>query len=273
MLLQNVLGTINSYAISILLGTSGSIAVCISPLTSLMMDQRAKYSVKGLHTEFIAEAQTDPAIKCKVLNGDFQLLFITPESIIDNATYRNMLLTPPYKQKLIAVVIDEAHCVKVWGDQFRTTFAQIGDLRSLIPDTVKIMALTATATTETLRVVTHRLSMIMANVIPLPPFRDHISYEVHPKIDTDRFTSLICTELAAKRTNYPKTIIYVRAYTDCSTIYMLLKHKMGAAFSGDVLSTFNIGEEGSSTGIIFREWRKTSPCNCHYSIWNGHRLP
>ena len=130
-----------------------------------MMDQRAKYSLRGLHTDFIGEAQVDPAIKGKVLNGEFQLLFITPESMIDNSTYRNMLLSPTYRQKLIAVVIDEAHCVKVWGDHFRTTFAQIGDLGSLIPGAVNIMALTATATTGTFDVVTRRLSMISPSLI------------------------------------------------------------------------------------------------------------
>ena len=60
-----------------------------------------------------------------------------------------MLLSPVYKEKLAALVIDEAHCVKFWGDQFRQTFVLIGDLRSLIPSNVKLLALTATATIET----------------------------------------------------------------------------------------------------------------------------
>lgn len=130
--------------------TSGSIVVCISPLTSLMMDQRAKYTPTGMQAEFVGEAQTDPAIKDKVLRGKVQLVFITPESIISSSVYRKMLMSGVYTEKLVAVVVDEAHCVKTWGDQFRTTFAQIGDLRSLIPSTVNIMALTATATSETL---------------------------------------------------------------------------------------------------------------------------
>ena len=40
-------------------GRSGSIVVCISPLTFLMMDQSAKYSPKGLNVEFVGEAQKD----------------------------------------------------------------------------------------------------------------------------------------------------------------------------------------------------------------------
>ena len=40
-------------------GRSGSIVVCISALTFLMMDQSAKYSPKGLNVEIVGEAQKD----------------------------------------------------------------------------------------------------------------------------------------------------------------------------------------------------------------------
>lgn len=137
---------------------SGSVVVCISPLTSLMIDQREKYTPKGLIAEFVGAEQIDPMVKSKVLNAEVQLVFNTPESIIENKTYRNMLLSPPYQERLVGLVVDEAHCVKLWGDQFRKAFAQIGTLRSLIPISVKVMALTATATTETFHVVTKRLA-------------------------------------------------------------------------------------------------------------------
>ena len=39
--------------------------MCISPLTSLMMDQQAKYSITGLKVEFVGEAQTDLSCKKK----------------------------------------------------------------------------------------------------------------------------------------------------------------------------------------------------------------
>ena len=36
--------------------------------------------------------------------------------------YRNMLLSQVYKDKIIGLVVDEAHCVKTWSDKFRTAF-------------------------------------------------------------------------------------------------------------------------------------------------------
>ena len=132
-----------------------------------MMDQSAKYSPKGLKVEFVGQAQTDLSCKRRVLNGEVQLVFITPENLLNNRTYREMLLTQVYQNNLVALAVDEAHCVKSWGDQFRRAFAHIGDLRSLIPKHVNVLALTATATTETLSVVIERLSMHNVNIVAI----------------------------------------------------------------------------------------------------------
>ena len=196
-----------------------------------MMDQQHKYSPKGLSTEYVGETQTDYAARERILNGDVQLVFITPECIITNKTFRNMLLSVPYQEKLVALVVDEAHCIKTWGDEFRQTFSEIGNLRSVIPTTVNVLALTATATTETFYVVTKRLSMDNPRLVALPPYRDNISYTVHSKTDVDQLTDWIVKELKDKRKIFPKTVIYVRSYTDCSSIYVLLKQKLGPTFT------------------------------------------
>ncbi len=153
--------------------TRGSIVLCISPLTSLMMDQRNKYTLKGIASEFVSGQQADSNITRKILNGAVQLVFITPESILENPLYRNMLLSQPYRDELVALVVDEAHCVKLWGDKFRRVFGEIGDLRSLISGNVQVMALTATATEETLSIVTKKLSMRKPTLIALSPFNKY----------------------------------------------------------------------------------------------------
>ncbi len=99
--------------ISIPTGTTGSIVVCVSPLTALMMDQKSKFVQMGILTEFIAEQSSEEAIR-RVLNGEAQLVYISPERIIGNARFRAMFLSPIYKEKVVAFVVDEAHCVKTW---------------------------------------------------------------------------------------------------------------------------------------------------------------
>ena len=76
-----------------------------------MMDQIAKYRACGLNAEYIGYTQTSAQVKRAVLNGEVQLVFFTPESIILNRTFRSMLLSRVYKENLVCVAVDEAHCV------------------------------------------------------------------------------------------------------------------------------------------------------------------
>ena len=59
------------------------------------------------------------------------------------------------------------------GDDFRAAFAHIGDLRSILPDDVHILALTATCTTEILKAVKMRLSLDDPAVIGVSPNRSN----------------------------------------------------------------------------------------------------
>ena len=122
-------------------------------------------------------------------------------------------------------------CVKIWGAEFRPVFSQIGDIRSIIPPAVKMIALTATATTETFYVVTSRLAMNRPILVSLPPHRDNIFYQVQPKLVFEKFIDLLHEELSCKRATFPKTVIYVRRFADCSNIYMMLKKSMGVSFT------------------------------------------
>ena len=98
----------------------------ISPLTSIMMDQTAKFSPRGLATDFVGETQMSGEVTKRVLSGLTQLVFISPESIITNPRFRNMLMAPRYKEKLVALAVDEAHCVSKWGDEFELFLQDLG---------------------------------------------------------------------------------------------------------------------------------------------------
>ena len=216
-----------SLIVSFLSGTSGSIVVCVSPLTSIMMDQRAKFTPMNLCTEFVGEQQTDRSAEIRVCKGEVQLVLISPESLIEVPKYRNMLLSKTYQEKLVALVVDEAHCVKKWGDRFRTAFAQIGELRSIIPKKVKILALTATATSMTYHVVCERLSMVDPLLVAMPPHRPNIGYRVKAPIKLDQLSSDISIDLKLWQTDYPKTVVFVRSYRDCCDLYMSIERKLG----------------------------------------------
>ena len=96
-----------------MIGYKGSIAV-VTPLTALMFNQRKRFYNMGLSAEFVSSAQDDPAATAAVLNGTVQLVFISPENLLNNRKFRGMFKKDIYQQKMIALVVDEAHCVKLW---------------------------------------------------------------------------------------------------------------------------------------------------------------
>ena len=78
------------------------------------------------------------------MDGEVQLIYISPECILNNVKYRRMLSSEVCVKNLVALIVDEAHCVKIWGDSFRLAFAEIGTLWSLIPQHLIFLALTVT---------------------------------------------------------------------------------------------------------------------------------
>ena len=50
----------------------------------------------------------------EVYEGNYQLVFTSPEALLTNETWRGMLHSSVYQERLVAFVVDEAHCVKKW---------------------------------------------------------------------------------------------------------------------------------------------------------------
>ena len=47
-----------------------------------------------------------------LVEGKVQLLYISPESLLINSEWREMLQSDIYREKLVAFVVDKVHCVK-----------------------------------------------------------------------------------------------------------------------------------------------------------------
>ena len=101
------------------------------------------------------------------------------------------------------------------GDQFRKTFSKIGELRCLIPDYVKVLALTATATHCTLDIIAERLSLTHYGVVAIPPNRPNIKLIVQPSEGLEEYARELSVQLRSLKSGYPKTILFCQSYQDC----------------------------------------------------------
>ena len=50
----------------------------------------------------------------RVAEGRYQFVFISPEMLLTEQQWRDMIVSPVCKDSLVAFVVDEAHCVKTW---------------------------------------------------------------------------------------------------------------------------------------------------------------
>lgn len=92
--------------------TSKSIIVVISPLNSLMMDQERSLQQHGVKVAIAWNS--DHEKKENIKQGCYEIVFFSPECLLTNTEWRDMLQSPVFHSKLCAIVVDEAHCVKKW---------------------------------------------------------------------------------------------------------------------------------------------------------------
>ena len=74
----------------------------------------AALSSRGLSAAHISSKVYDRFQQEKILRGEVQIVFIGPELLMLNVTWREMLRTHVYKSNLVAFVVDEVHCVTKW---------------------------------------------------------------------------------------------------------------------------------------------------------------
>ena len=112
--------------------------------------------------------------------------------------------------------------------EFRKAFAKIGEVRSLIPSNVNVMALTATATISTRTHVCEKLSMVNPVVISQSPNKLNIKYIVHKKeASISDIIAPLANELKQHRKSLPRVIIFGKTYEACGEVYLYFKKHLG----------------------------------------------
>ena len=79
-------------------------------------------NVSAVYVGEVSEEEDDGSLATAISDGKYQLIFTSPESLLCNETWRDMLQSPIFQENLVALVIDKAHCVTKWYVTFRLFF-------------------------------------------------------------------------------------------------------------------------------------------------------
>jgi len=127
--------------------------IVVSPLIALMKDQVDALQRRGISATLInstlSPGEQQERIRA-LARGEFKLVYIAPER------FRSRSFLEALGQSTIALfAVDEAHCMSMWGHDFRPDYFRLGQVLETL-GRPQVAAFTATATPEVRRdILTH----------------------------------------------------------------------------------------------------------------------
>ncbi len=191
----------------------------ISPLIALMKDQVENLPPDVARQASLINSSLDPGEASRRLQGlaagEYKLLYAAPERL-----RQRQFVAALRSVGLGLVVIDEVHCVSMWGHDFRPDYMFIRRALSELGDPV-VLGLTATATRTTEQDISRSLGRdlepVRASVV-----RPNLRYEVE---QVENEEARLRSALAHAKARTGSGIIYARSREKCEQVARTLEQK------------------------------------------------
>lgn len=122
------------------------ISIVISPLISLMQDQVMSLKEAGVRAAYLNSSLNEVQFEKAIYNakqGLYKIIYVAPERL-ETSSFRQLAKAIDISM----VVIDEAHCISQWGQDFRPSYLNIMKFVDQLEKRPLIAAYTATATKQ-----------------------------------------------------------------------------------------------------------------------------
>jgi ATP-dependent DNA helicase RecQ len=205
------------YQLPALMAERGT-ALVISPLIALMKDQvdSLPAGLRGRATTINSSLEGDELRRRleRVADGGYRLAYAAPERL-RQPTFVHALR----RAEVNRLVIDEAHCVSMWGHDFRPDYLAIGRTRRALGDP-PLLAMTATAPSRVRRDIINQLGEM--RIVAGDVTRPNLQLEVFYARDTDAKLRRL---LAFCQTETGSGIVYAGTRARCEKLAALLRER------------------------------------------------
>lgn len=192
------------------------ITIVIEPIIALISDQIAHCQERNIPAAALYSGLLE-TYKQQVLHdlslplNPFKLLYTTPECLVGDSALHYVLNSLSSRGNIQRFVVDECHCVSLWGREFRPAYLKLGFLRKQCPS-VPIVMLTATSTHDVQQDVCSVLSVTEPIVVKDNYNKPNIMYTIEYK--DGKLDERIATEI--KDCNC--SIVYGSTRSECEAM-------------------------------------------------------
>lgn len=231
------------------------ITIVVSPLIALMHDQVSNLKKCGIHAAYLTSKdgrKKQEQIMMDAVDNEnpLKLLYVSPERLLSPKFIR-------FAKRLTIslLVVDEAHCISLWGYDFRPNYLNILRFVKILKKRPVIAAFTATAT-EYIKTDIKELLQLNAPYEPKPDYkRENLQLSIkHRKNDRGKYLTL---HSYLKKHTEDSGIIYCATVEKAKNVYENLQKKNYAVtvYYADLKSeekdkNFNSFMDGGSKIIV-----------------------
>ncbi|WAR23369.1 BLM-like protein [Mya arenaria] len=208
------------------------LVLVVEPLNVIMVQECQKLGDSAICLS--TESDLGP-----VKDGIVKYIFCHPEDILNNKSIIELFRCEHMNERKTFLVIDEAHCVLEWSNDFRPNYKQLANLRSVF--VCNVLALSATVTCVGQRELIKNLHIVDCECVCAPPTKANIELIVLKRPSAtargncastpyDYIFERVLHELNDLGSQFPITVIYCKSMQWIGFGYQLAREILNNKF-------------------------------------------